>query len=384
MRLNSFLILVLAILASQQSLAVELSGRVGFESRYFIEDDELQAGVLAEPELYWESDTGQNSFTFKVFARYDELDDERTHVDIREAMWLHVGETWELRTGVGRVFWGVTESNHLVDVINQTDFVESADGEQKLGQPMVQYTAINDWGVVDTFVLLGFRERTFPGENGRLGGPIIVDTDNAAYESSEGQEHLDFAVRYSHSLGMFDFGLSAFSGTNRDPKFSAPDLSVPYYDQMQQLGLDVQATMSDWLLKFEGIYRDDSMESFYSNTFGFEYTFINIADSGIDLGVLSEYSYDSRDVGAPILDNDLFLGARLTFNDAQSTDLLFGASQDLEEGSSQLIFVEGSRRIGESFKLTLDARFFSSDSPVDPVYFIESEDYSSLTFEWYY
>ena len=39
--------------------------------------------------------------------------------------------------GVRRVFWGVAESNHLVDVINQTDAIENPDQEDKLGQPML-------------------------------------------------------------------------------------------------------------------------------------------------------------------------------------------------------------------------------------------------------
>ena len=40
---------------------------------------------------------------------------------------------WSLSIGLGKVFWGVTEFNHLVDVINQTDLVEGIDGEAKLG-----------------------------------------------------------------------------------------------------------------------------------------------------------------------------------------------------------------------------------------------------------
>ncbi|MDD7885073.1 hypothetical protein [Flavivirga sp. 57AJ16] len=42
----------------------------------------------------------------------------------------------------------MTESNHLVDIINQTDAVETFDGEEKLGQPMVQLS----WGT-DNIIL---------------------------------------------------------------------------------------------------------------------------------------------------------------------------------------------------------------------------------------
>jgi len=67
----------------------------------------------------------------------DEHDDNRTHGDIRELSWIHVGSNWETRVGVRKVFWGVTEGRHLVDIINQTDAVDQVDGEEKLGQPMI-------------------------------------------------------------------------------------------------------------------------------------------------------------------------------------------------------------------------------------------------------
>ena len=61
-----------------------------------------------------------DSFTFQPFIRIDQQDEERSHFDIRELAWLHVGNDWELRTGIRKVFWGVNESQHLVDIINQT------------------------------------------------------------------------------------------------------------------------------------------------------------------------------------------------------------------------------------------------------------------------
>lgn len=386
---KTFLLRAVLLIISFNTWAIESSGRVGIEARYFWNGhEEVQAGVLAEPELYWSSDSGNDTFTLNVFARYDELDNRRTHVDIREALWLHVEDSWELRAGIGKVFWGVTESNHLVDIVNQTDSVESADGEQKLGQMMVHISLLKNWGVVELFVLPGFRERTFPGENGRLRGPFIVDVDAAQYESDQGRQHLDFAFRYSHYIGAFDFGLSGFAGTNREPilvpSADAQFELLPYYDQIKQLGVDAQATLGDWLLKFETIYREDSLSNFSAQTIGFEYTLTNMFDSGLDLGLLSEYTHDSRKT--PIaLDNDIFVGTRLTFNDVQSSELLLGFSQDLKKRGSQLIFIEGSRRIGNSWKATIDVRLFSSDGPNDPInFFIDDEDYSSLTLEWFY
>ncbi len=58
------------------------------------------------------------------------------------------------------MYWGVAESNHLVDIINQTDAVESFDGEEKLGQPMVQYTYTSGLVAINPFFKPGHHCRT--------------------------------------------------------------------------------------------------------------------------------------------------------------------------------------------------------------------------------
>ncbi len=89
-------------------------------------------------------------------------------------------------------------------MINQTDFVENIDGEQKLGQPMVNFSLILDWATIEFFMLTGFRERTFPGMNGRLRFPVRIDLDNPIYESEQKEKHIDWAARYSQMLVPVD------------------------------------------------------------------------------------------------------------------------------------------------------------------------------------
>jgi hypothetical protein len=94
--------------------------------------------------------------------------------------------------GANKVFWGVTESRHLVDIINQTDLVEDIDEEQNLGQPMVNLLLQRDWGQLDFYLKPWFRE------------PVL--------ELAE-----------------------------------AGDRLLPFYHQISQLGLDVQYTRDAWL-----------------------------------------------------------------------------------------------------------------------------------------
>ena len=80
-----------------------------------------------------------------------------SHVDIRELNLLYTQDNWEGIAGISRVFWGVTESGHLVDIINQTDQLEGFDGEDKLGQAMIRISRLFDQNSVDLYVLPGFR-----------------------------------------------------------------------------------------------------------------------------------------------------------------------------------------------------------------------------------
>jgi len=303
-------------------------------------------------------------------VRWDENDDERSHADIRELTWLKAADTWELRAGIRKVFWGVTESQHLVDIINQTDLVEATDGEEKLGQPMVNLALISDWGTLDLFVLPGFRERTFPGEKGRLRFSPRIDRSQTTYESSDKEEHIDYAARWAHYLGDWDIGLSYFNGTSRDPGFisgldnNGQRVLIPVYELIEQWGLDLQATLGDWLWKMEIINRSGQRDRSGQNknytalTAGFEYTFVGIAGSNADLGMISEVLYDERgeDALTPFAD-DILLASRLTLNDEQSTEFLLGMIFDSND-ADRLLTLESSRRFGDNWKVTIEGQAF--------------------------
>ncbi len=389
--------LLVVLFASLPLLAQgEWSGSVSLEGLGFAEQgseaiQERQAFSLSiSPEYYKEWREGDMSLTFRPFYRYDETDDERTHFDIRELTWQMVANRWELRLGVRKEFWGVTESVHLVDIINQTDLVENPDGEQKLGQAMANFAWISDYGTFDMFLLPGFRERSFPGEQGRLRSSPRVLKDAARYESEDKEQHVDWAVRYSHSLGIWDLALSHFRGTSRDPLFVAQysgdqghfDLA-PYYAQIQQTGFELQAAIGGWLLKTEAIYRDGS-EAYSSVVSGFEYTIGNVGGSGLDVGLLGEYIYDERgeEASTPYA-RDVFVGSRLALNDVAATEILIGAVVDTQGGGT-FFNLEAERRIANGWKLALENRIFSGTSDGDPLHPLRDEDHARLVLKRYF
>ncbi|WP_211829791.1 hypothetical protein [Kistimonas asteriae] len=413
----------------------EWSGKLSLETRQF-----FHKGLQRQPrshysasgalDYYTDWNDGYDSFSFSGFSRLDSVDEERTHADIRELSWIHVADDYELRTGIRKVFWGVTEGIHLVDIINQTDLVEGFEGEEKLGQPMVNLSFERDWGLVDLFVLPWFRERTFPGDDGRLRIPLPVNTDDAIYASGAGQHRLDVAARWSHSMGDLEIGLSHFSGTSREPRFTLQTFGdngqgvptaaelIPVYETIDQTGLELQYSLADWVLKLEAISRSGQGRRFTALTTGVEYTQVGIFDSRIDLGWVVEYAFDDRKRLAPAgnMEHDILLATRWNFNDADSSYALAGLFWD-HVSHERLFSLEANTRLTESLLLNInlvlvDSRELKTDdasrlaSLIDPVSpqsginaateevldyysirkmgFIRQDDYLQVAISWYF
>ena len=344
----------------------DLEFEIEAEYRYFLDEarfpDQLDhypsLAIIPEYSLEWNK--GYESINFTGFFRLDR-DDERTHWDLRELYYQKAKGNWELSVGLKKIYWGVAESNHLVDIINQTDAVETFDGEEKLGQPMVQFSYItNKLGTFDFFYLPYHRKRTFPGRKGRLRFGTVIDKDDLGYESGAEEWRQDFAVRWKHYFGIFDVGLSHFYGTGREPLFvfDGQGNVNAFYPVINQTGLDLQITHNAFLWKVESIYRNADAQDFMALVAGLEYTFSNIDGNGLDIGLLGEYLYDERDeLSLNALQNDIFFGSRIAFNDVQDTSILIGGITDLES-SSKIFSVEASRRFGSNWRAEVEARIF--------------------------
>jgi hypothetical protein len=379
----------------QTASAGELQLDLGVESRIFRtapldprqHGSHFSATLLAE--WYKDTNDGDDRVVISPYLRLDEGDAERTHADLRQLYWRHTAGAVDVYLGVRRVFWGVTEALHLVDVINQTDLVENLDGEDRLGQPMLQLGWQQHWGQVELFVLPWFRERTFPGTEGRLRAPLPVLTDSARYEAGNERRHLDWAVRYFTVLGPVEFGIAHFSGTQREPTLM-PSLDpttlqpvlVPLYELTDQSSFDLAAVVGDWLWKLEALSRRDNTGRSTAFTGGIEYTLVGLGVSRTDLGLVAEYQFDDRGANASF-QNDIVLGARFAFNDVQSSELLVLTGLDLDR-RSRLYSIEGSRRLGNSWRVSIEARLFDSDDPRDALFSLRRDDYLQLSLEKFY
>jgi len=388
-------LLISSLFFSVTTYSSDFSAELGLEGRYFFErglQDQARFHPSLRGEIEYKNSLESDNFNVVLFGRYDQEDLDRAHVDIREAFWTHVSDNWEMKVGVSKVFWGVTESRHLVDVINQTDLVENVDGEDKLGQPMIKFAVEREWGNLDVFWLPYFRERTFAGKEGRLNAlPFVVDVDNAQYESSAEQWHSDFALRYAVTIDDLDLAISHFSGTSRNPllvnngSLINPKF-IPVYNKIDQTGLELQYIYEDWLLKFEGVASSGEYQRYSAAVFGFEYTQVGILDTSADLGWIVEYLFDDRRNQTTLektalhsFERDVFLGWRYALNDADSTELLAGIIYD-HKTEETLYSVEFSQRLDNDLKLNVELRSFQGAEASNELksFYMRDEDYLQI------
>jgi len=351
-------LLVMSILPAQLVVG-EMIGEVSFDNRYFFnvglqEQEKNHSSFSFSPEIF--KDDSNRIFHFKAKLRRDSEDPGRNLNDIQELYLINIFEDKEIKFGVSKEFWGVTETSHRVDIINQTDFTEGFDGEEKLGQPMIKISLERSWGLLDVYALLGFRERNFSGIKGRLRLPLSINEKNSLYSSSSKNKRVDFAFRWSNYYDDLDIAISHFSGTSREPRFlpSPNEINalVPLYEVIDQTGLEIQYLLDSLAIKGEVISRSGHGDRYTAATYGFELTQVGFLQTRMDLGWVVEFNHDDRLESSPFV-----LGTRFSFNDIYDSQILSGFI--INDRSKELGFLlEASRRIGECCLLSLEGVYF--------------------------
>jgi hypothetical protein len=305
--------------------------------------------------------------SISALSRYDREDHNRSYFDFQKLKYEYYFDDATIKLGNEIVFWGVNESFHLVDIINQSNLAENLSGTKKLGQPMIAASLNRDFGDVDFYILPYFREQIFPGAKGRPRLKLEIDENSISYESSKSEKHIDLAVRYSLMIDDYDIGFSHFYGHSRNPKLILNQSSFKldqHYPLLSQTGIDIQATKDSWLYKFEAISAELMSERHLSVAGGLEYTYYGLNNSSQDLGIIVEYLFDDRNDHP--FNNEGSIGLRWTRNDINSSALLAGSIIDLD-GNSNQFFIEYEQRLKNDFKIFLEAIISGS---------IDSSDYN--------
>lgn len=384
--------LLLAVAISAQAEDDELNNSLSFQSGFFndsalVREERSQISSFTLDSSIYLDLLDNTKLNIHPYFHYEYGSAEDRHMDLRELQLLVDGSNWTFRAGLSQEFWGVVESRHLVDTLGQSDFVNDFRGEAKLGQPMVDFSWYLPAGNLSFYYLPMFRTPAYASPDSRARLPYVVNEDAATYESSRKDRHADFAVRWSQTIGLVDYGVHVFSGTRRSPVLSVDNTGVatPRYILVDQAGLDLQVTVDALLLKLETIYQQGSeLEDHGEVVSGFEYTFSQVLGSDIGVGVLAEYLYDERGARADhAFEDDLMLGVRVAFNDESSTVLLATSIRDLDSEESA-INLDFSRRIGRNFTIGLSGEWWERGDDTGSYLFLRNEDNLKVALNWFF
>lgn len=420
----------------------DLDLRLEAEARAFTAQGDGDAALAAG--LRWDhTPRAGERLLLDLFARADAREDARSRGDVREAYYEVQSGALTSRFGARRVFWGVAESRHLVDVLNQSDLADDLDGEAKLGQPMLEFTLGGESGELALYALPGFRTRRLPGP----GGPIAYPFPLALHETrinARGEElHTDYAARASTRFGALDVAVSWFDGVGREPRIlpclrqgsgfegtetgancellesvsaAAPTptvltpllqalglapsnaevaaeleqrayaalVLVPAYERERRLGLEAQFIHEALALKFEGLVRETRGARSHAGVVGLEYSFSGLFGGAQDLGLIVE---GLRDTQAELLsaryDHEVFIGGRWSLNDVAGSQALGGVLLDTS-GDGQTYSLEANRRLGDDWKLSLRLRAFTGGDQADLANVVKDADELRLSLEHYF
>ena len=289
----------------------------------------LSSAVELAPRIQYWNDSPWSA-NLSVYYQRD-LSSSLGFGDINESSVTYNADSWSLLMGIGEVYWGVTEAYQPNNVINQYDGRRGLGYDEKIGQAMVHYQYWPEWGEVHAFLLPWHRARSYRKTEQRLSTNKPVD-DDPVY--TDGKQTVDLAARAVWQLDAIDLSLNGFKGNSREPRLIEGSHSFQQqYANVTHLGMDVQWTLEDVLLKFDGARRWGEGSPYVSLATGVEYSLYDVQGLDGQMGLIVEYIYDDRSDDAPstLYNNDVFLGVRWEGNDVNSTEMLLSGLFDLEK-----------------------------------------------------
>ncbi|MDA9951101.1 hypothetical protein N9D31_00875 [Oligoflexaceae bacterium] len=383
------LALISLIFAQQAFADLEWSTKASASSTVFQRDPESEPRYKAnevftvQPRMSWEHDSWKvvGEYFFQL-GRHDGPRD-----DVRDFYVLLNLDSQYLKAGRTIEYWGVTESQQLTNIINQTDIRADIFGDERLGQTLIKWGLVTDRHELSLYLLPEFRARRFPAKASRPRFFSGVNRLPINTEKTTSLTNPDWVARVIGSWDAFEYSLSLFDGLSREPllalQATPPNLEL-YYETLKQLGADFQYTGENLLLKAEGVLRQTKSQSYSAITYGFEYTFFDVLQSGGDIGGFLEHLVDKRDSqkgGRHLLynDNHIFYGLRWTGNDTANSSLLAGFLKQTDT-RSQYGRLQFELRGFLGLRYSLDSLFIVSQTENDN--FAAADNFVKITGEF--
>ena len=384
--------LLLSLLFSSLLFAeLDVSGHLDLDSQFYLTkaDDKNANSFTASQTLeltYTHDDLTISSKLYAQEAYYDFASDsdntERTFARLDELYVQYDFENDAIKVGKSIEFWGSLELRNISDGFNPSEFRDDLFSTNKLGVWNMTYSHYTQTGEISLIVKLDEQEQKmaaspyvyyffpkFVTYDGALKTQDYVNRPSL-YLKYSGSTDTEYALDYSV---VFENGYDSqryFSTNTPDnldrtnQSFGQPTSFVQNAYIVNKILTYDTLVVNATLFKLEALYakvdEDKNVGDYSHIALGVEHTLENFYESAA-LGLIAEYyRYDTFEDDKyndlelfETMQDDLFIGARYSFNNANDSRLVGGGVFDLEY-DEQVYYLKGESRFADSFKVSLD------------------------------
>ena len=340
--------LALLTLFSLSLFAWESRGNISLEKTKFYSPSQTSSAIRGDLELK------NKGLTISLKAIHDREDKKRRYIDLQELNYTFSYGDYDFSVGKSIKFWGSLELHNPTDIFNQKDILDDiTDKDKKLGSWNISASKYIDDDELSLIVKLKESYQDYS----RVGYTKYFKSEKSKYRPT-------IFLKYSGSEGDRDFAYILMSGYDsfRDTIFDKGELKSYLYLANKFLTYQT-LVQGDTIYKAEFAYTDvknyQTIKDYYEYGLGVEKTFYSVWDKK-DLGVLAEF-YKSNINRKIIFQNDLFIGARLSFNDTASSEIVGGVIRDFDSDKNSYS-LEVKKRIFDKYMLNI--RYIKDETKV--------------------
>ena len=402
----------------------EVNGNIGLDSQSYItvNDAKHKQNFTAYQELELKYTYEDLTLYSKLYAQEDSYDfssddakkNERTFARLDELYFKYDFADDMLSGGKSIKYWGALEVRNIVDGFNPRDFRTDMFDSQKLGVYNLSYSHYTESGEISAIVKFNEEDQPMAAyPYAYYFFPSFVSYDGevkenaSAYELSyylsyTGSTDTEYALDYAF-IYQYGYDSQRYSTTdtpeNLDPTkptFAQPTEFKQYAYLTNKFMTYNTLVVGATLIKLEALYAivdDNAYIGDYSHVaLGVEHTLENFLGSEAGLGLIAEYyRYDTYEDDKytdlelfETMQNDLFLGLRYSFNNANDTSLIGGVIADVEY-DEQSYYMNFDTRAYDSFKVGIDYYYINPSKNTTTAYaLLGKHQRVGLNIGWYF
>jgi len=393
-------------------------GEIGFNFTKYIHEKDNQDNQLAFTSFQVQDSLdilGGNIFV-DIVGKANQTSRDNSYINFNELYFKNTDFIGNTYTAGYQVFtWSKMEAFHPANIVNSRYFDGELEDFDKKGELTLSYSVKSVLGDLKLFYFPLFEKSFYPNKSTRITEGIRPEKTYHFEDAGlvETKEFAQFGISLQKQLGDFDFHLFALNHIDRNrPIFGYhqytinPSLgAIPqgslaaYYGEVLDYGMASTLFIEDSTFKLEFLgSKFNKTEEFIVTTggctgfknqktiaLGHEYS--TTWDNGWDSTFFTEYQAVFADdskvkrESLSVFQNDIFIGHRLSLNDAYGKEFRFGFFYDLQRKNESLIFLTYEQRLSDFWKFKTGLRVFSHESNDKlGLYVLDRDDEVSLSF----